>query len=261
VKRLSILILSSLSICVGCQSVPAQKPVWEQVKLKELSAAKHSPQSDKARGQPLQFNVYVFSVPRANFRDVKGIWAKLSTKQIRFNGGNLFNENGFLAGFGQAAAWPPVAEKLKNADSKNLKTINLIMLDNSTERILLLQSDSEQNIFFKAQDNQLNGVTLGPGEAMLRITAATIPDKRGVCNLTIEPTFNPSAKPSSPLVDNEEIVFNSVSLTAQMSAGDFLLLGPANYASQGMTLSSIFFSSGDKSSAQLYLIICLGVNN
>ncbi|MDO8301781.1 MAG: hypothetical protein Q7T18_00920, partial [Sedimentisphaerales bacterium] len=138
---------------------------------------------------------------------------------------------------------------------------DLIMFDNGANRISLLHIDSEKNIFCRTQDNQVTGVTLGPGETMLRLTAAATPEVRGVCKLTVEPIFKSTAKPDSISAVSDELAFDTVSFIATLSPGDFILLGPAAYAPQDMTLGSIFFSSPDKSAVLLYLIVCTEVNN
>lgn len=247
-------------LCFGCQPPPAQEPVWENVKFSEL----RSPHKTKDGQNPesmLQFKVYTFLVPADNLAGIKEIWTNLLTKQMHFNNPELFEQNGFVAGFGQAESWKNVAKKLRAAESKNLKTIDLIIPDNNTDHIFLLENEAEKNIFYKAQGNQVSGVTLGKGELALRVTASTIPDMRGVCRVTVEPSFHDTTKHNLMPGKPEEIIFNTASLNAKMTPGDFILLGPANYTEQDMTLAGVFFSVPDKSAVQLYLIMCAGVNN
>jgi hypothetical protein len=251
-KQISTIVLVCLLACLGCESIGNPKPVWEDIKFKELKAAKHSSQADKTILTLLQFNFYIISLPSDNFVAVNDIWTNLSKKAIHFTGGGLFTENGFAAGSGQSSQWPSIAEKLRAAQSKNRRTIDLIIPDKGTDYVsLLLKTNAEKNIFHKAKDDQVGGVTLGPGEAMFRLTAATITDMRGVCRLAVEPAFKSA----------DEVVFSEVSFTATMSPGDFILLGPARYFENDMTLSGIFFSSPGRPAMQLYLIICTGVNN
>jgi hypothetical protein len=261
VKQIFAIITVCLFYCIGCTPSPPNTPVWENVKLKDLARTKHSAQSGTSLDSPLQFTMYIFSVPANNFSTAKDAWTTLTTKSIRFVGENLFRENGFAAGVGQAATWESVAEKLRAAEGKNQKTTELIIFDAGFNRVSLLRIDAEKNIFYRAPNSQISGVTLGPGEAVLRISATTIPDMRGVCNLTVEPGFKNNAKLGSLSADTEDVVFSAVSFKAKMSEGDFILLGPASYASHDMTLSGIFFSSQDQSAAQIYLIVCTGVNN
>jgi hypothetical protein len=256
-KQISQIVLACLFIGAGCQSVAPEPPVWEQVKFKDLAPSRNPQQTDT----PLQFNVYFFSVPAGNFPAVKDIWTTLAAKQIRFNNAGLFSQNGFVAGFGQQTAWPAVAEKLRNADTKSQKTIELIIPANNTDSVSLLRLDAEKNIFYKAQYDQVSGVTVGPGQSFFRFTASTIPDMRGVCRLTVEPIFQSTVRQYPTSGNTSELVFKAVSFSAQMSPGDFLLLGPSDYADQDMTLRGIFFSSPGQSAAQIYLIVCAGVNN
>lgn len=239
--------------CVGC--APPKTPVWENVKYKDLAREKHSPQS--VSESPLQFNVYIFSLPAGNFADIKDVWTPLSAKQIQCVSRDSFGENGFVAGTGTTALWQPVAEKLRAAKSKNLRTTDLVMFGGNQEYVSLLKLEAEKNIFYRTPDNQINGATLGPGEMLLRLTAVTPPDVRGVCNLTVEPMFKSAARSA----DANDLVFTAATFRAGMSPGDFVLLGPARFSRQAMTLGSIFFSSPDASTVQLYMIVCAGVGN
>jgi hypothetical protein len=261
VKQIFAIITVCLFYCVGCTPPPPNTPVWENVKFKDLARTKHPSQSGNTFDSPLQFTVYIFSVPADNFSTAKDAWTTLAAKPIRFVEEDLFRKNGFAAGVGQTATWESVAEKLRAAGSKNQKTTDLIMFDANFNRLSLLRIDAEKSIFYRAPNNQISGVTLEPGEAMLRFSAATIPDMRGACKLTVEPVFKNNAKTDSISADTEELVFSAVSFTATMSQGDFVLLGSVNYANRDMTLSGIFFSSQDRPTAQIYLIVCTGVNN
>lgn len=256
-KQISAIITVCLFCCIGC--TPPKAPVWEGVKFKDLARTKHSPQS--VLESPLQFNVYIFALPADNFADVKDVWAALSTKPLRFVSTDSFGENGFAAGVGTTTQWEPVAEKLREAESKTIKKTDLIMFGGNREDIALLKLEAEKNIFYRTQDDQINGATLGPGETTLRLAAVTLPDVRGVCTLTIEPMFRNTAKPGNAAADANELVFAAATFSAKMSPGDFVLLGPARFSRQDMTLGSLFFSSPDTSTVQLYMIVCTGVSN
>jgi hypothetical protein len=259
VKQIFVIITICIFYCIGCTPPPSQTPVWENIKFKDLKHAKHSPQN--ALESPLQFNMYIFSLPAGNFAAVKDIWSNLSTKPIQFASQNSFGENGFAAGVGKTVMWEPIAEKLRAADGKNLKTIDLVMFPGNPEYVSLLSVDAEKNIFYRTQDNQINGATLGPGEAMLRLTAITPPDIRGVCKLTIEPMFKSMIKSLPASSDANDLAFTAAAFSVRMSPEDLILLGPASFSPQDMTLGSIFFSSPKTSTIQLYLIVCAGVSN
>ena len=258
VKQIFIIIAVCLFYCIGC-TPPPKVPVWENVKFKDLARTKHSPQN--ALESPMQFNVYIFALPTDNFAYVKDVWTTLSTKPIRFISQDSFGENGFAAGVGKTTLWEPVAKKLRDANGKNLKTTNLIMFNNNQEYVSLLKLETEKNIFYRTQDNQISGATLGPGDAMLRLTAITPPDVRGVSKLTIEPMFKNMAPSQTASADANDLVFTTVTFSVKMSPGDFVLLGPASFSRQDMTLGSIFFSSPDTSTVQIYMIVCAGVSN
>jgi len=205
--------------------------------------------------------MYIFALPADNFAAVKDVWTTLSTKPIQFIRQNSFGENGFAAGVGKTAMWESVAKKLRDADSKNLKTIDLIMFSNNQEYVSLLQVETEKNIFYRTQDNQISGATLGPGETMLRLTAVTLPDVRGICKLTIEPIFQSTTKSKTVSADANDLIFTTATFNVRMSPGDFVLLGPASFSRQDMALGSIFFSSPKASTVQIYMIVCAGVSN
>lgn len=250
--------LGFILACPGCQK-PQQKPVWEDIKFRELAAPRHTPSAQNRLEPPFQFDVYIFNVPLESFSELKTAWQALETEKITFKSRQFFNQNGFAAGLGQRETWPGIAEVLRGIESENSRTVDLIMADNSTERVFVKQLDSEKNIFYKTQTGQLSGSTVGPGKALIRLTASTIPDRRGVCRLTVEPAFTGTER-SALAAAPEEITFDSMPFTATMSQGDFVLLGPRE-TKQEMALGSIFFSLPDKPEVQLYLIFCMRVNN
>ena len=248
VKQILVIITVCLFYCTGCTPPPPKAPVWESVKFKDLVRKKHSPQN--ALESPMQFNMYIFSLPADNFIAVKDVWTTLSTKPIQFISHDSFDENGFAAGAGKTAMWEPIAEKLRAAKSTNLKTTDLVIFSKNQEYVSLLKLEAEKNIFYRTQDNKINGATLGPGEAVLRLTAVTPPDVRGVCKLTVEPMFKSTATPGEAPADANDLVFTTATFSVRMSPGDFVLLGPASFSRQDMTLSSIFFSSPDASTCK-----------
>jgi hypothetical protein len=257
VKQIVVIIAVCLFYCVGC--TPPKTPVWENVKFKDLARAKHSPQNTPA--PPLQFTMYIFALPADNFADIKDVWTALSTKPLRFSSPDLFGENGFAAGVGKTTTWEPIAEKLRQAESKTIKKTDLIIFSGSREDIALLKLEDEKNIFYRTQDDQINGATLGPGEMMLRLVAVTLPDVRGVCKLTVEPIFATTSKSPTILADTSDLAFAAATFSVQLSPGDFILLGPAGSSRQDMTLGGIFFSSPETSMMQIYMIVCAGVSN
>jgi len=259
VRQIFAIITVCLFYCIGCTTPPPKTPIWENVKFKDLARTKHSPQS--ALESPLQFNMYIFSVPPFNFSSVKDVWSNLSTTPILFTSRESFGENGFVAGVGKIAQWEPIAEKLRAADGKNLKTTDFVIFSGNQEYVSLLKLEAEKNIFYRTQDNQINGATLGQGETMLRLTAVTPPDVRGVCKLTIEPMFKRTAKSQTAAADANDLVFTASTFSVRMSPGDFVLLGPASFSPRDMTLGSIFFWSPGISAVQLYMIVCAGVSN
>jgi hypothetical protein len=258
VKKIFVIITVCLFYCVGC-TPPPRTPVWENTKFKDLKRIKHTPQN--ALEAPLQFNMYVFALPADNFSAVKNVWNTLSIKPIQFISRHSFDENGFVAGVGKTAAWESIAKKLYDAKSKNLKTTDLVIFSGNQEYVPLLKLEAEKNVFYRAQDNQINGATLGPGETLLRLTAVTPPDVRGVCKLTIEPMFQNTAQSQTAPADANDLVFTASTFSVTMSPGDFVLLGPASFARQNMMLAGIFFSSPEESTVQLYMIVCAGVSN
>jgi hypothetical protein len=258
-KKLAILLGLVLALA-GCQGPEPEKPVWQDIKFKELAIAKHSSPAQNPLQPPFQLNVYIFDVPIGNFDIVRACWDNLDRKQIRFKNEEIFSQNGFLAAMGSTSVWPKVAEKLHQADSKTLKSVDLIMANNDTERIPVSQIDAEKSIFYKTLNGQISGATVGPGKAMLRLTASTISDMRGVCRLTIEPAFTSTIRSGISAGAPEEIIFDSMPFTARISQGDFILLGPAITA-QEMALGSLFFETPDKTTVQIYLIFCVKVNN
>jgi hypothetical protein len=261
VKKIFVIINVCLLCFISCTPAPTKTPVWEQVKFKDLAHPKKTDPAGNFGRLPLQFTFHIFSVPPANFDFVKDLWQNLSDKPLHFADKNIFRENGFMAGAGQAETWRSAAEKLRTANAKNLKTIDLIIFDNNPSDVSLISSDHERNIFYRTADNQISGVTLGKGEAMFRISAAAVSDMRGVCNMTVEPLFKNTTSSDNSSGLGGELSFGTASLTAKMSPQDFVLIGPANYTPRGMTPESVFFLPPDNSSIQIYLIVCTGVNN
>ncbi|MCK5226147.1 MAG: hypothetical protein KAQ89_05470 [Planctomycetes bacterium] len=250
---------------IGCDSNGANEPVWEQVKLADLAPSNVAGDPESQRLKTINFNIYIFETPVESTGKLNAVWPILYTKPLRFNDKSAFNANSFLAGFGDAQMWNPVADLLRTAGCKKIEKISLLLLDGNANDVSITLLRDEQEIFYVPQSGVMEGVSTGSGKLAWRIKAKKKSGSRGVCKVEAEPVFlPPRQKPIPQLAAQEEAgeyVFSSAGFGLEMTPGDFVFVGPEKYINHRITLAGIFFGQPQQKPAiRTYLLVCTAIN-
>lgn len=252
-------------LLIGCDSTGENKPVWEQVKLADLAPSHVDEKAENQLLKTINFNIYIFETPAENADKLNAVWPILYTKPMRFNDKSAFNANSFLAGFGDAQMWNPVADLLRIAGSKRIEKISLLLLDGNANDVSIILLRDEQEIFYVPQGGVMEGVSVGSGKLVWRIKAEKKPGSRGVCKVEAEPVFLPPRHSLIPQLAAEEktkeYVFSSAGFGLEMTPGDFVFIGPEKYINHRITLAGIFFGQPQQKPAiRTYLLVCTAIN-
>lgn len=280
IRVFQIAVLSGLAFWLaGCNGSEKEEPIWEQVKITDLSPIPKDKYPDGQLLKTINFNVYIFEIPSENLSTLDDVWPMLYGQPLRFNDYDAFGANTFLAGFGQIPMWSRVAELLRSADGIQANITSLLLLDGQSNDIAVAGLGQEQTVFHASKGGSMEGATLGPGQLGLQIKAEKVAGSRGVCRMSAVPVFSPPRRSSIPLLASREksgeFRFTSAGFSLKMSPGDFVLLGPEKYDSGQVTLGSLFFSkpAGSlffselerkwpelKPAVRLFLLVCTGMN-
>jgi hypothetical protein len=260
-----IVLLSCIfTLLVGCSRPAETIPIWEKVKLRDLSPKRYG----GTKGRELKttnFDIFIFDIPAENINLLDDACQRLYTRPLRYNDYKAFGANSFLACFGQSTMWDNIALLLRNADAREIDHISLLLTDGQTDDLAIAFLDREQTIFYVSNSGLMEGATIGPGKLVLRIKAEKIPGSRGVSNVSFMPAFPSPTKSLIPQIaayeKSGEFLFKPVGFRLKMNPDDFIFLGPKEYSSDLMTLGSLFFSRPQpKPSIRALLIICSRIN-
>jgi len=259
-----VLLSCILTLLAGCSPPAETVPIWEKVKLRDLSP-KHSGKTDIGELKTANFDIFIFEIPAENIDLLDDAWKTLYTRPLRFNDYKAFAANSFSAGFGQSTMWDNIALLLRNAKAREVDSISLLLTDGQTDDLAVTFLDRQQTIFYVSNSSLMEGATIGPGRLALRIKAEKIPGSRGVSNVSFMSVFPSPAKSSIPQIaayeKSGEFLFKPVGFRLKMSPDDFIFLGPKKYSSDLMTLGSLFFSRPQpEPTIRTLLIICSRIN-
>ncbi len=252
IRPFPIAVFSILVFLLGGCGGPAEPEdaVWKELKLDDLAS---SPAGGQAF-QPLRtmnFRVYSFEVAADRVGAVQDISRMLYPQALRYNDEEGFKMNSFLGGFGQGPMWNEVVGILTGAGARKLPSVTLLVDDGQMEDVTVAGLNRRQTVFYSTAEGSAHGKEVGPGRIVMRLRPRRIASLRSVCNLYVEPVFVPPV--SSPIpqlaarAKAEEYSFSSVGFAVRMGPGDFVLVGPAEYKEDRLSLSGLLFSNPDGS--------------
>lgn len=249
-----------ISGCPQPEPDPVQNPL-EGIKITDLASL--YPEDVPPQ---IMFQVFSFEMPAENCYLLQEIFGGLYQRSINFADYQMFQANAILTGFGLPAMWDRIAQKLTQGRAQRMMANALIIFDETGEDIAAVPINYEQTIFYNDAENNVVGRSLHDGALVWNIRARPISSVKGVAQVHIEPVFRRSADMAfshlgeKTIAEDNEFAFAGFHLN--MSAGEFVLLGPEKYQSDRITLSSLFFTvEKDEPAIRLYLIVCTGVSN
>lgn len=241
-------LLYSVFLClclIGCAR-PEEEPIWEKVKVGDLA-----PSGDKMpRAEFLNtvnLEVHVIEIPADNIAELDKIRKKLRIKPLRLKNYQAFSANSFLARFGQLNLWNEIRGMLNTADGQEIARVALMLPDGQHQTLAVTGLSHSRTVFYTAIDGSRQGANIGPGILGLRVKAAKIPGRIGVCDVVAYPVFSlPTSNTIAQLearMKLREFPFTAAAFGLRMSPGDFVYLAPKEYVTDQTHLGGLFFSN------------------
>ncbi len=247
---------------LGCQESKKPAPVpLENIKIADLNSSYGFKQKPVKVFSKADFGLYVFELPASKFVTLNGICESLKTRPLRFDNPNAFDQYGLFAGFGRGITWNIIADKLRQANAKRIRTTSLIFFDKNVDDVAVTNIEKEITLFHTSSNGELLADTLQPGNIALRITAKKLPGLRGSSKIDIRPVHKPNFNPRYPTPlgtkNPAEIVFDSIGFQFVASPGDFVFITPTKYHNDRTTIPGLLFTAQKKEpTVRMYLIAC-----
>ena len=274
IDNLSGMLRVFLIIAAGCAAVlltgcnsnekAKEQPVWEEVKIGDLTATSQKPQI--RRLDSINFQVHIFEVPAENIDKLDEISKILYTQPFQFKHFKAFSANSFSVGFGRTISGNQIFDMLSESKALRAGSVVILLSDGQADDLAITRLFGRKGIYYTSSDGSLQTKTIGPGQLALRIKVEKIPALRGVCNVSFVPVFpSPLSQltaKTSDISKRNDIFFESCRFSLKMSPGDFIFLRPLQYISHQNSLGSIFFSRGAARPFVIaFLIICTNISD
>lgn len=271
-------VLCGLStLLLGCNE-PKEPPIWEQVKIGDLTARHEGGPSQPQSLKSISLSVRIFEIPAENADKLGDVWQALYIRPVRFYNAYAFQANMFSVGYGDMRMSGVLDEALTEAGAQRIIDMSTLLADGETQDMTIVPLRQEQPLSYIDVDGSREQARVGPGIISLRIKAVKVPGTRDSCSLVAAPAFAVPMQSSIPqLADRfkaREKQFNAAAFGVRMSPGDIAVLGPSVYISDDTMLPGLFFSNpqggpfpGDSKAAlpkpgpavRVFAIVCTGV--
>jgi hypothetical protein len=289
IRLLETAVFVLLVLCVaGCNEPERELAATEGLKIGDLAPWRPEGREGIKPLEAANFNIYVFELPAEELPALDEAWLILRAERLRFSNAEAFQANSFMAGSGAEPVLNQLVDLLLSAGARRVQTVALLLPDGLGNNVWVGPVPGERTVFYSTAQGPPEGVTLGPGAMVLRLTAQRYPGLRGLCDLKVQPAFVSPVSSAIPQVAERArknaFYFELVGFSLKMSPGEFVLLGPAEYIGDGITLASYFFSrpapdarvkvlpkpredgSGEAKPyygpvVRIYLIVCTGVSD
>ena len=281
--------ISVLLLATGCQEQQQQqtrpKAPIEGLKLSDIQPAHRPEQPDE-----MSIQVFTFEVPEKNSQYITEIFEDLSKHYVKFPNLDVFEKNGFQAGFGLHKSWPIFSNSIYRASAKTVLTNNLLFMNSSLSDVVTGSSYDGQSFYLERRRDDPELVKLRGGRLLWRVSARAMPDREGIGLVQIKALHKEEVLSAITKVpgyeQSGETLFNDISIKLNMAPGEFVVIGPAIEQGDRITLGDLYFKrqgdiatpiSKDKDNTEtihttvtveknvpllrLYAFVCTGVSN
>lgn len=238
-------------------------------------------ESEKVPGNRLlrtaNFDVHIYELPADNLGKLDDIWAGLQERGLTFYNYRAFAGNLFRAAVGRQFSWSRLDDLIKDLGGKRMAIISVLLPDGRSEDLRITGLDRPQEISFIDRDLLRDKVLIGPGIVNLRLIGRQVPGIRGACQIVGYPVFTvPMASAAGPMAEfakQQEVQFKAAGFGLKISPDEFVVLGPAKYVSERVSLGGLFFTNLDgtifsakgkrptrKTSVRIFVLVCTAIN-
>jgi hypothetical protein len=248
-----------LAMLAGCSRTDKNEPPDTNVKLGDLAPIR--PIGPISSIKLVAFDLYTIELPAESTNRISDIWSMLYTKPVRLAAPSAFAENSFQVVFGEPQMWPRTAALLESAGAGLAGKTKLFLDYGQTDEFVITQINSEAHITYLTPDSAIESLTARPGRLVLRVMVSPAAAARGLCDFNAVPVLIPdvSHTPTDAPPKIEDVVFENLGFTVEISPGDFFLLGPVMYPASANSLGSLFFTTAKYKKIRVYAVFCSGI--
>lgn len=240
-SSLGLLVLAVLA--AGCPHKGAEPPIWEQVKITDLA-----PKDPNRAGRILDttdLDIYVFHIPAAKIKSMRGLWDGLNPRPIRYANYNAFRSNAFRVAQGTLRQLDWVIGSIAEASGRLAGSVSVWLQGQQEHDVKICTLPIAQAITHSSKDYDSQKVMVGPGIIALRLRADPMATGVPIRRLVAYPVF--SLGHGGPIdqlariAKEREVVFMGAGFAVPIREGDIVVLGPEEYCGDQSTLSGVFF--------------------
>lgn len=242
-SSVSILILSAIFIA-GCgepeQTSRRSQNLTEGIRLSDIQ-----PEFGFEMPTEMTVQVMTYEIDADNGRYVKELFEELPKSYLKFSDLKIFESNGFEAGFGTERMWPILAGALHRSSAKSVMTNNLLFMDSSTSDVEVASTYRGQSFYLSERNISPQLVKLPAGQLRFRVRARALPERKSVGLVQIEAVHIEDVLPALKKIpgyeQSGETTFGDISMKLNMTAGEFVVIGPNIDDSDQVRLSDLYF--------------------
>jgi hypothetical protein len=250
-----------LVISAGCSDKNKKEPPPAEIKLGDLAPI--NPVGPLSSIQTAAFDFYSIELPAENIDRLSDVWPMLYTKHVRLADPAAFAANSFRLVFGEYQMWQKTAALLESAGAEPGRKVTLLLDYGQVDDFAVKRISEKTNVSCSTANGTIESLVAQPGRLALKVKVLPVAGARGICDFEAIPAFIPmrplaSDANATPI---EETTLESLGFVAQMTPGDFLLLGPASRPDRTNSVGSLFFTAPKKPRIRLYAIFCSGITD
>lgn len=257
-----VVILMMTAFMAGCDNT-GKAPQTEGIKIGELA-----PAGQRIRPQVLRttnIDIVIFEVPADNVRLLDDVWGILDKGTLRFNDPNGFEANKLRAATGKFGDLDKIDKTLKSADAKKQSTTTLLISDGQPEVLNISRMTGKSTISYIGHNGDVKSSEAGPGILAIEISARKIINKRGVTGIQVLPVIYTPTEGLAPAIAAKlkagDLRFYSAGFGLDMKPGDIVMLSPAQFSPDEITVAGRFFTrAGQDASVSLLIMVCTSVS-
>ena len=248
-KTLLIILLFALLILTGCTE-SKKKQTDTSSSSSTLKLGDIQPLFKPAHPGEIIITAIVYEIPEKNKKYIDQIFKELSKQYLIFTDLDVFEMNGFRAGFGMQKDWPSITNNLYLASAQNIVSSNLIFIDSSSSDVPVGNSYDSQTFYLAKKADNYELIKLSEGQLAWKVSARALPKKQGMGLVQIKAIHEEEVLPALAKVPGYETVgetaFHDIAVKLNITPGEFVVIGPDMKESERITLSELFFQrTGD----------------
>jgi hypothetical protein len=240
----------------GCSGTDKKQPTTADIKLGDLAPV--NPVGPVRPTQTVAFEFYSLELPEKNVSKLSDIWPILYTKPVQLTEPGAFSANSFRLVFGELQMWQKTATLLESAGAVLAGRARLLLDYGQTDHYIITKINEKTDVSYLTRDMAIESLAAQPGRLVLRVWVSPVAGTRGVCDFHAMPELIPakSRNPTEKSTKTEDVAFESLGFTVEMSPGDFFLLGPENHPGNENSLGSLFFTTAKNRKIRVYVVFC-----